>query len=379
LLMLVRINLVVIILMAFSQAATPQHIKLRGAVNGELGKKLDEHMTGLIDKGFSGVLLVAKHGKIILAKGYGMADREKHLPVTTGTVFPIGSVTKQFTAAAVVKLETQGKLRVGDSITKYFKDVPPDKSKITVHQLLTHSSGIPGSVGRCKQETTRDDFVKMALSSTLEFEPGTKYSYSNAAYNLLGVIIEIASGQPYEQYINDHLFKPAGMKSTGIFVPKYKLENIAVGYHDGKRWGNVYERLFDYDYPVRKFYGYEFCGRASGGMLSTIGDLYKWHKALEGHRVLSEAAILKIFTPYIAEGEGAKSFYGYGWVIFTTQRKTKLLAHDGNVNDVFEANFRRYVDEGVVFIIMTNSLDLEQSAIKITPQIGRIIFDTAPK
>lgn len=377
--MLKRMSLIVIILMACSQAAISQQIKPRGRVNGELGKKLDVHMTGLIDKGFSGVLLVAKNGKTILAKGYGMVDREKRSPVNADTIFPIGSVTKQFTAAAIVKLEMQGKLRVGDFIIKYFKDVPPDKSKITIHQLLTHSSGIPTSSGRCKQETTRDDFVKTILNSTLEFEPGTKYSYSNSAYNLLGVIIEIASGQPYEQYINDQLFKPIGMKNTGTFIPKYKLENIAVGYRDGKRWGNVYEKLFDYDYPVRKFYGYEFCGRATGGMLSTIEDLYKWHKALEGNQLLSKGALLKIFTPYIAEGEGAKSFYGYGWAIFTTPRKTKLISHNGNVNDVFEANFRRYVDEDVVFIIMTNSLDLEQSANKVSSQIARIIFDTAPK
>ncbi len=352
-----------------------QKIKTTGTVHDALGKRLDVHLTQLVDKGFSGVVLVAKKDEIALAKGYGLADREQRTPVTATTVFPIGSVTKQFTAAAILKLEMQGKLRVSDSITTYFKDVPPDKSKITVHQLLTHSSGFPGSVGRCSQEMTRDGFIKMAFNAPLDFEPGTKYSYSNAGYDLLAVIVEVASGTSFDDYTSKNLFEPAGMKQTGIFAPKYVLENIAIGYRDGKRWGNVFEKLFDYDYPERKFYGYEFCGRGSGGMLSTIGDLYKWHKSFESERVFSKAAKEKIFTPHIREGEGATSFYGYGWAISTTSRKTKLIAHDGNVNDIFEANFRRYVDEDVVYIIMTNSLSMEQSARKVSPQIAKIIFE----
>ncbi|MGC2236166.1 MAG: serine hydrolase domain-containing protein [Pyrinomonadaceae bacterium] len=339
-----------------------------------LGKKLDAYLTSQVDKGFSGAVLVAKKDKILLAKGYGFVDREKKTPALASTVFPIGSVSKQFTAAAIVKLETQGKLQFDDSIAKYLKDVPADKAKITIHQLLTHSSGIPGSVGRCTQEMTRDGFVKMALASKLDFEPGTEYSYSNAGYNLLAVIVETASGDDFEQYVSKNLFVPAGMKQTGIFVPKYALDNIAVGYRDGKRWGNIYEKLFDYDYPDRKFFGYEFCGRGSGAILSTIGDLYKWHRQFEGERVFSKAAKEKIFTPHIREGEGATSFYGYGWAIFTTKRNTKLIAHNGNVNDVFEANFLRYVDEDVVCIIMTNSLNLDESAIKLSPQIAQIIF-----
>lgn len=344
-------------------------------VRDSLGERIDVHLKQLLDKGFSGAVLVARKNKIILAKSYGLSDREKQISVTTETVYPIGSVTKQFTAAAIVKLEMQGKLRTSDFITRYFKNVPPDKAKITIHQLLTHSSGIPGSIGRCTQEMNRDGFVEMALNSTLDFEPGTKYNYSNAGYNLLAVIVELASGKDFEQYMSENLFAPTGMKKTGIFVPKYNLENIAVGYRDGKKWGNVYEKLFDYDYPDRKFYGYEFCGRGSGGFLSTIGDLYKWHKALKGEKLFSKAAKEKIFTPYIREGEGAKSFYGYGWAIFTTPRQTRLIAHNGNVNDVFEADFRRYVDEDVVYIIMTNSLYLEQGAINVSSQISKIIFE----
>ena len=355
-----------------------QETKTIGKIRGETGKKLDDHLSQLVCKGFSGVVLVTKRGKILLAKGYGYSDREKRIPVTTETVFPIGSVTKQFTAAAVAKLEMQGKLQFTDPITKYFKDVPPEKSKITIHQLLTHSSGIPSEIGSCTQIKTRDEFVGMGLNAPLDFEPGTKYHYSNSGYDLLAVIVELAAGVPFEEYISENLFKSVGMKQTGIYVPKYSLENIVIGYRDGKRWGTVYEKLLRYDYPNKKLsgvYGFELCGRGSGLIFSTINDLYKWHKQFEGERVFTKAAKEKIFTPHIREGEGASSFYGYGWAIFPTPRKTKLITHNGGVNDVFEADFHRYVDEDVVFVIMTNSLYSEQGAISVSLQIAKIIFD----
>jgi CubicO group peptidase (beta-lactamase class C family) len=355
-----------------------QESKTNGKVRGESGKKLDAHLTRLVDKGFSGAVFVAKKDKIILAKGYGYADREKRIPVKADTVFPIGSVTKQFTAAAIVKLEMQGKLQVADSITKYFKDVPPDKSKITIHQLLTHSSGIPFEVGSCKQIKTRDEFITMVLNAQLSDEPGTKYKYSNSAYDLLAVIVELAAGVPFEQYLSENLFEPVGMKQTGTFVPKYSLENIAVGYRDGKRWGNVYEKLFRYDYLNKKFfgvYGFVVCGRGAGAILSTVGDLYKWHKQFEGERVFSKAAKEKIFTSYIWEGEEPPSYYGYGWVTQKTARGTRVVWHNGDVNSVFQADFNRYVDEDVVYMLMTNSLYLEQGAVKVSPQIAKIIFD----
>jgi hypothetical protein len=169
------------------------------------------------------------------------------------------------------------------------------------------------------------------------------------------------------------------MKQTGTFVPKYSLENIAVGYRDGKRWGTVYEKLFRYDYPNRKFsgvYGFVVCGRGAGATLSTVDDLYKWHKQFKGERVFSKAAKEKIFTPYIWEGEMPISFSGYGWAIYTSKGKTKLITHNGVVNDVFEADFRRYVDEDVVLIILTNPLHLEQGAFNVSPQITKIIFET---
>jgi CubicO group peptidase (beta-lactamase class C family) len=372
-----KTTLIIVIVLVISQVVAAQLVKSVNTVKGKLGKKLDHRMSELVEKGFSGQLLVARKGKIILAKGYGLADREKQSPVTTDTAGPIGSVTKQFTGAAILKLEMQGKLNINDPITKYFKDAPPDKEGITIHHLLTHTSGIPTPVGRCQASTTRDDFVRMALNSKLESKPGEKYSYSNHGYELLGAIIEIASGKSYEQYLNDNLFRPSGMNKTGNFLPAWKPNQITVGYRDGKRWGTFFEKIYDLDLPATKPNGYVWCSQASGGILSTVNDLYKWHLALEGNRVLSAEAKRKYFTPHVAEGEGATSYYGYGWAIFTTPRKTKLIAHNGGVNDVFYANFRRYVEEQVVFIIITNSLFKEQGEREVSREVSQIIFNTS--
>ena len=365
---------VVLSLSLITTDAAGQANKTGGTLHGTVAKQLDDYLSQRVDQGFSGALLVAQNGKVVLAKGYGFADREKKAPVTTSTVFAIGSVTKQFTAAAIMKLQMQGKLNVDDPISKFFKDVPPDKSKITIHQLLTHSSGIPSRAGRCGAAPTIEDFAKVVLGAPLEFEPGTDYRYSNHGYSLLGAIVKLASGEPYERYLYDNLFKPAGMQRTGTFLPKYSRDDIATGYRDGKRWGFLFEQLWDYtELPITKLKG-EPCGLPHGGILSTIGDLYKWHNALKGEKIFPKAIKQKIFAPHVREGKGAGSFYGYGWTIFTTPRNTKLVGHNGDVNSVFQADFRRYVDEDVVYILLTNSLYLEQGAVELSDQIARIIF-----
>lgn len=353
-----------------------QEIKITGKIHGQIGKNLDAYLTQLVDKGFSGAVLVARKGKVKLAKGYGFADREKQIPVTPETVLHLGSVNKQFTAAAILKLEMQGKLKVTDPITKYFKDVPPDKQQMTLHHLLSNSSGIPDRVGRCRAETTLGDFVQMALNSKLEFQPGAKYLYSSSGFELLGIIVELISGQPYEQYLGDNLFKSAGMKNTGEFIPNFISDRIALGYRNtGEKWGTMFDKILAIEtLPAKQHNGREFCGRASGLMLSTVGDMYKWHRALEGERILSKTAKQKLFAPHVPENEKATRFYAYGWSLSTTARNTKLFAHNGSLNEIFQADFRRYIDEKVVIIIMTNSLSEAQSAISVSPQIAKIIF-----
>lgn len=341
--------LFIIIGLAFPDNFTlAQNIQQSESLKNPLGEKLNSQMRQLAEKGFSGVLLVAKDGRTVLNQGYGLANKENKTSYSAETIFDIGSITKQFTGAAILKLEMQGKLQTSDKITKFFKNVPPDKAGITVHQLLTHSAGLIDILGGDYEKITRDGLIKKALASKLESVPGEKYEYSNLGYSLLAAIIETVSGKSYERYLHDNLFKPAGMKQTGYVLPKWKPGNLAVGYKkDGTRWGTPLEQLWDKDGPFWNL-------RGNGGVLSTAPDLYKWHQALEGEKILSKAAKEKYFAPHIAEQPAAVSFYGYGWVTQKTKRGTKLISHDGG-NSYFYALFRRYVDDNVVVIVATNS------------------------
>ena len=342
------LTLMCIIILCHGVAAQhlAQEVRLGGTVEGEIGARLDQYLTKATADGFSGAALVAKDRKVILAKGYGMADRERNIPATAETLFDIGSLTKQFTAAAVLELEMQGKLRVTDLISKYLKNVPPDKAGITIHHLLTHSAGFASKLGEDYEAIGRDEYVQRALGSKLLFTPGARHRYSNVGYSLLGVIIEMRSGKPYERFLRDALFKPAGMKQTGYRLARWPPEAVAHGYKDNSDWGTPLTKLWAADGPYWHL-------RANGGLLSTVWDLFRWHRALEGERVLSKEAKQKYFAPHIAEDESGQSFYGYGWVISTTPRKTKLVMHNGG-NGVFFADFHHYADEKVVIVFLTN-------------------------
>ena len=165
----------------------------------------------LTDAGFRGAVLVSRNGKVLLRKGYGMADRENGTAWAPDAVFSVGSITKQFTAAAILKLEAQGKLRVEDPIPRFLDEVPADKRAITIHHLLTHTSGLESDFAGDYESVGRDEYAARALASKLRTAPGSQFFYSNAGYSLLGAIVEIASGKPYETYLAENLFLPAGM------------------------------------------------------------------------------------------------------------------------------------------------------------------------
>ncbi|MFD2561442.1 serine hydrolase domain-containing protein [Aquimarina rubra] len=309
-------------------------------------KKIQKYMNQLEDSGFSGSVLVAHKGNVILAKGYGYADRENKVKYTAKTVSTTGSITKQFTGAAILKLEMQGKLSVTDKLSKYFDNVPDDKKEITLHHLLTHSAGLPPAIGDDYQKITTDEFVKKAFDRKLLFTPGTQYEYSNVGYSILGIIIEKLSGMSYEAYLYENLWKPAGMYQTGYQIPSFG--HIAVGYRGDQKWGRTTERAWADDGPYWHL-------RANGGVLSTVQDMYKWHKALLGDKILNVDAKAKLYGKHIEEGEGAGSYYGYGWAIFPTPRNTELIAHNGG-NGIFFADFWRYLEEDITIMMMTNAV-----------------------
>lgn len=327
-------------LTACQQAPAPD------AESDPLTARVDSLMEEATAAGFSGSLLVLRNGVALVDTGYGLRDREAGLPNTWATVHAIGSITKQFTAACIMKLQEQGELRVQDSIGKYLPDVPPDKQGVTLHHLLTHSAGFPGAIGDDNEPIDGGQFTKLALATPLEFAPGTGYNYSNVGYSLLGIIVEHVSGVALERYLMDELLRPSGLEHTGYRMPDRSKDELAIGYRkDGTRWGTML------DHPtVNGGPGWHL--RGNGGMLSDTRDMATWVEALGTNKVLSKASTTSMFTPHVDEGGG--SHYGYGWVVMTTQRGTRLITHNGG-NGVQFADVLWYADEGVTIVLMSNA------------------------
>ena len=290
-------------------------------VNDTSASRIDSFMLRATEAGFNGSLLVLRDGRSILDKGYGLRDREQQLANTSTTVHAIGSITKQFTAACILKLQEGSWLGVQDSLGKYFSDIPEDKRSITVHQLLTHSAGFPGSIGDDNDPIDGNAFAKLSMAAPLEFAPGTNYAYSNVGYSLLGLIVEKVSGMSYERYLHDSLLVPAGVLRTGYRIPDWTKEDLAIGYQkDGTRWGTMLDQP-----AVNGGPGWHL--RANGGIVSTTHDMATWVDALRLNKVLSKASVDAMWSPHVKEGEDANSHYGYGWAIFNTKRNTRLITH----------------------------------------------------
>jgi CubicO group peptidase (beta-lactamase class C family) len=339
-------------------------------VSGEIGRRVDDYLTRLVPYGFSGAVLVAKDGVVVLEKGYGLANRAAKQPYTGDMVASIGSVTKQFTGAAIVKLEMEGRLKTSEPISKYFPNVPADKAAITIHQLLTHTAGFAGDLGGGDDEAIgRDALVAKVLATPLEARPGERFEYSNEGYSLAGAIVEIASGKGYEQYLREHLFLPAGMPHTGYQLPGWSIDALPLGYDEGGReWGRIYKRGWLPDGP-----GWYL--RANGGIHSTVGDMYRWHLALAKPGLLSAAALEKYQTGHV-DSLGGTERYAYGWGVEQTRRGTKVIAHNGG-NGIFFTDVRRYVDEDVVIIAMTNQPVIRGTELP-RRQLEALVFGDAP-
>jgi CubicO group peptidase (beta-lactamase class C family) len=334
----------------------------------ELAARLETFGARLEGVGFSGALLVAKDGRLLLSKAYGYADRARGIRNTVETVFPVGSITKQFTAAGILVLEQRGMVKTSDPITKYFHDVPPDKAGITIHHLLTHSSGLPGgNLGPDDQPIGWDDYFKFIMQRELLWPPGHKYEYSNAGYSLLAGIIEHVSGQPWERFLRENVFLPAGMEHTGCILPKFAPDTIPHGY-DGEDDLGTFTADYGPDGPYWHL-------RGNGGINSTIGDMFRWHQALLGDSILSAESRRKAFTPYVREGDDADSFYGYGWALFKSPRGTNIITHNGG-NGIFTAEAIRFVDEGVFVYGAAN--DARFAAWEQTPRLASLVFGGAP-
>ncbi len=314
--------------------------------------------------GYSGSVLVAEKGVVIYSGGVGYADRENKKRQTAETVFSVGSITKQFTAAAIMKLEAEGKLKVTDVISKYFPEAQADKKDITIHQLLTHTSGFDEVLGDDYDTIDAKQFTELAMKSTLVHTPGETYLYSNVGYSLLGIIVKAASGKNYEEFIHEELFLPSGMRRTGYVLPEYSKDQLAVGYRNGKRWGTAL------DHPWKKG-GPGWHLRANGGILSTVGDMYNWYLSLRNNTVIPKTQTDKMFTQHVAEDPMHISYYGYGWVVQNIG-SGKLIWHNGG-NGVYNAYVGFDLENDLCIIVSSNSNNIVSD--RIAAELYNIVSD----
>ena len=309
--------------------------------------ELDAYLDTLADAGFSGTILIAQQGQIVADKAYGYADIANEIPITTETVFDSGSLSKQFTAAAILHLQEQGLLQLDNTLADFFENVPADKADITIHQLLTHTAGFPGYVYIDDiTATSRGEAQAMAFQAELLSEPGTEHFYSDTGYGVLAIIVELVSGQSFQTYLRENLFTPAGMENTGFYNdPRWQNLTVANGYNNDTDFGTAATRPG----PYWGLLGF-------GGVLTTSGDLYKWGDSLKNHAILTEESVNKLFTPYVREFEGEDSFYGYGWVVLDTEEYGRVIFHDG-ATDSQNAIMIMAEDYDTTIIVMSNRID----------------------
>jgi D-alanyl-D-alanine carboxypeptidase len=292
------------------------------------------------DDRFSGAVLVARHGKVLLQKGWGRANREAGTPVTVDTRFRIGSMNKMFTAVAAMQLVESGKLALDSPIVRYLPDYPNKDlaSKVTVRHLLTHTGGtgdIFGPEFEKNRLTLREhgDYVKLYGSRALAFEPGARYEYSNYGFVLLGAILEKVSGRSYYDLVRSTIFKPAGMTSTDSLPETESVPNRSVGYmREGGAWVPNTETL-----PWR--------GTSAGGGYSTVGDLLRFATALESGKLISKAMLAEATTPHQEQ-------YGYGFQV-QSEGPARGYGHGGGAPGM-NGSLRVYPQLGYVLVGLAN-------------------------
>lgn len=310
---------------------------------------------------FTGAILVARDGKPVISKAYGKANYELDVPNTPDTVFQIASLTKQFTAAAILQLQEQGKLRTSDRVCQYLDDCPQAWQPITLRQLLTHTSGLknysslPDWDEVLGRKTYRPrELVDLFRTLPLEFVPGTQFKYSNSGYVLLGLVIERASGRAYGTYLRDHIFAPLGMTHSVFDEHRRLIPGRATGYYSrGTRFIGT---------PYNLDQSTQF---ASSGIAATTTDLFAWDQALYTTKLLSQASRDEMFTANLNN-------YAYGWQTGEKLGRRKL-DHSGSSNG-YSSYLLRFPDERVSVIVLSNSD--RTSAGKVGNNIAAIVFGT---
>jgi len=313
-------------------------------VTGPLGAALDQFITRNYPL-FSGSVLVARQGELLLSKGYKYADWELEVENTPATKFRIASLTKPFTATAIMILQERGLLAIGDRVCRYLSSCPASWQAITIHQLLTHTSGIPdytslpGAFEEAVAPHSVSELIESFQDEPLEFEPGASFLYSNSGYVLLGAVIEAVSRSGFDEFVTNNLLLPFGLEDTGYDRASVVLKGRASGY-------NIVGNAF-----VNAPYLDMSNAYAAGGLYSTVEDLYRWEQALVEGQLLSPESLDLMFTPHVyAEAFGTD--YGYGWLI-DIKDGHRMVGHGGGLPG-FHSYLEYFPEEQVSIIVLSN-------------------------
>jgi len=307
--------------------------------------QVDDYIKGQMEqRRIPGIALrIIQDGKVTKTATYGMANLELTAPVKSDTVFEIGSITKQFTAAGILLLAQDGKLSVEEPISRHLKNAPASWTNITIRHLLSHTSGIKSYTGLTGFELTRhltqDEFIRAIGEYTLEFQPGDSWKYCNTGFNLLGYIIENVSGKKYWDFMSKRIFRPLEMTATRDRRPGEIIPNRATGYEQTNHmWVNR-------DYDLTDVF-------AAGAIVSTVGDLTKWNAALDGEAILNAASKEQMWT--VAKlNNGKATKYGFGWFIETVEGH-RNVGHGGATSG-FSASIQRFPDDKLAVIVLSNT------------------------
>jgi CubicO group peptidase (beta-lactamase class C family) len=337
------------------------------AVEAQPAPAMRTYLSRLEGYGFSGAVLVTRDGETVVESYHGLADRKRGVPFGPETRFDVGSITKQFTATAILALEADGRLDTGDSIAAHLPDVPADKAAITILQLLTHTSGLPGDFGGDYEVVTRDELLRRALGCELRSPPGERHAYSNAGYSVLAAIVEQASGQPFDTYLRERLLRPAGMHDSGYDFSPAASARVARAYRDGRDL-ELTERAVATGGAAWNLIG-------NGGLLSTLRDMQRWMTALQGDALLPAAQREFLFRPQVLvspdyKHSGAPLHYACGWYVWE-RPGDRMIWHLGG-NGTWNAAVRWHVEHRTLVLYASNDADFHDPAYPV-PAIERLL------
>ncbi len=346
---------VVSIVLLFNSQSTVCAQKSESQIDSLLNAKYPDNETG-------GVFLISRKGKIIYKKAFGLANLELNVPMQTDNVFEIGSMTKQFTAISILILMEKGQLNLDDEVTKIIPTYPANGHKIKIHHLLTHTSGIKdfttmkGLNDISKKDLTPTELIDFFKNEPMDFAPGERFKYNNSGYAILGYIIESITGRSYAEFVEVEIFRKLGMTDSQYASHSKVIQNRASGYQ--KKGGFINSRYISFTLPY-----------ASGSLMSTVHDMFKWQEAIKNNSLISKETTDKAFTNYTLNN-GENINYGYGWHIKSIDG-VPVREHGGSIFGFKSMGV--YIPESDIYVIGLTNCDCN-SPTEITRKIAELVL-----